>query len=249
MEEKVYGSYHNHTKYSKLNHGKNTVHEMCEEAQKSGFKEFAITDHAPRHLFGICRRKIKKYITEVKAESAENFTALVGLEFNLLGRNGETDLDNLNEDRFDIKLLGFHKGGFAGIKSFFNFFLKNLFCKSEKMKEINTDAYIKALEKHHFDIITHPKEYINVNCKRLAEACVKHNCYIELNTRHFLLNLHDIKDMLETDVKFVVSTDAHKKCNVNNFKIVMQKIEEFNIPKDKIVNLNQLPNFKNKYGE
>ena len=127
---KILGSYHNHTRYSKFRHGKNTVKEMCNAARMSGIQEFAITDHASGHLFGVQKRKISKLREEIDKCKKENeeMNLLMGLEFNLLGLDGRIDFDEDTAKLLDIRLLGFHKLGRCGLKNFFKFVLPNLFC-------------------------------------------------------------------------------------------------------------------------
>ena len=146
--------------------------------------------------------------------------------------------------------MGVHKAGRTTFKNFFKFILPNLFNgKSQKIIERNTDAYISAIKKYNIDIITHPQEYIKVNLVRLAEACVENNCYLELNNKHLTLLKSDVDEMLKTDVKFVISSDAHSVKNVLRVDNVINFAKECNIPLERIVNIDQLPNFEDKYSK
>lgn len=249
MEEKVKGIYHTHTKYSKFNHGKDSVKDMVDEAKSLGLVEYGITDHGPRHFFGIWKKNIPKLRGEIDVLKSDTNTKLVmGLEFNLLGNDGKTDFVNKYKDCFDIRFLGAHIGAWVGFKNLFTYYLPNIFCKNnKKVIERNTNAYINALKTGRFDCITHPNEFIKVDVKRLAEACVKYNCYLELNEKHMNLSSEDIAKILETDCKFLIGSDAHKKERILKLDRVMELIKKENIPSDRIANLNKLPNFKEKY--
>ena len=49
-----FADYHTHTLYS---HGKGTIQQNVEAAQRKGLKEIAITDHGPGHiLYGVKRK-------------------------------------------------------------------------------------------------------------------------------------------------------------------------------------------------
>lgn len=250
--EKVKGIYHTHSKYSKFNHGKNTVQEMISEAENLELKEYAITDHGVRHIFGILKSKVKKLKQDiVDASKGKDLKVFMGLEFNLISNNGDTDFSKIKkEDKnlFDIKLFGAHMGAWVGFKNFFTFYLPNIFAKNnKKVIERNTNAYIKAIQKENFDIITHPNEFIKVDIKKLAEECVKNNCYLELNEKHMSLTPADVKQVLETDCKFIIGSDAHQKDRILKIDRVLEFIKENNIPETRVANLNKLPNFKNKY--
>ena len=113
--------------------------------------------------------------------------------------------------------------------------------------EKNTDAYISAIKKYKIDIVTHPNEHIQVNIKRLAEACAQNNCYLEINERHFRYQKQDIEECLKTNVKFIVSSDAHSIQQIDKLNKVFEKIKEFNIPLERIANFDKFPDFRNKY--
>lgn len=250
--EKVKGIYHTHSTYSKFNHGKNSVEEMILEANNLGLLQYAITDHGVRHIFGILKSKVKKLKQDIiDASKGKDLKVVMGLEFNLLSNNGDTDFSKIRkEDKniFDIKLLGAHMGAWVGIKNFFTFYLPNIFAKNnKKVIERNTNAYISAIQKCNFDIITHPNEFVLVDIKRLAEACVENNCYLELNEKHMNLTPADVKQVLETDCKFIIGSDAHQKDRILKIDRVLEFIKVNNIPEERIANLNKLPNFKNKY--
>lgn len=249
--EEIKGLYHTHSKYSKFNHGKNTVREMVEEAKRLGLEEIAITDHGCKHIFGIRKNNIKKLRNDIDQMNSEGgINAIMGLELNLLGNNGEYDLPEKYSDLLDIKLLGVHKAGRVGFKAFFNFLLPNLFCrKSKKRIDKNTDAYINAIKLHNIDIITHPNEYFLINPYKLADGCAKNNCYIEINNKHLKLTKDDIEQMLKTDVKFIISSDAHSVDRIKNIGKALEFAKECKIPEERIANLNKLPDFKNKYPE
>ena len=85
------GDYHTHTVYS---HGKGTVLENAMQAKALGLKEIAITDHGFEQLaFGIKHKKMPSLIRDVKeATEKTGVQVYVGIEANLCGENGRTDL-------------------------------------------------------------------------------------------------------------------------------------------------------------
>ena len=124
-----------HSKYSKYNHGKNSVEEMVAEAQRLGLKEIAITDHGYKHIFGIRKKNVGKLRAEIDALNEKyDINILMGLELNLLGNNGETDLTNEINKNLDIRLIGTHKSVMVSFKNFFAFILSNVFKKNDKKR-------------------------------------------------------------------------------------------------------------------
>ena len=248
-ESKVLGIYHTHSKFSKFNHGKDSVQDMCKAAREAGLVEYAITDHGPRHVFGIWKRNIKKLRSIVDKENEiEGTKILMGLELNLLGAKGETDYPKKDGELLDIRLVGMHKAGMVNIKNLFTFILPNLFNgKSKKVTDKNTNAYINAVKKYKIDIVTHPQEYIKVDLEKLANACVENNCYLEINNKHLKYTKEDFEKMLKTDVKFVLSSDAHCTKRVVSIENALKFALECGVTEDRIANLNKLPNFEKKY--
>ena len=243
---KILGDYHTHTKYSKFNHGKNTIFEMVDRAEKIGLSEIAITDHGPRHLVGIIPWKIKKARREIdEINKTSKVKVYLGMECNFLNFKGKTDLPKKYADLIDIKIVGMHRALFINPFTYFNFVFKNVRDKSGKYVEKNTDAYIKALEKYKFNFISHPQEYVKVNLKRLSKYCEEHNVYLELNNRHFRYTRKEIEMLVhETNVKFIVSSDAHNIFALGHVENALKKVNEYNIPVDRIVNIEKLPDFK-----
>ena len=249
--DKIWGIYHTHSKYSKLNHGKDHVEEMIDGANSLGLKEYAITDHGYRHVFGIRKRNIPKLKERMCKHSAgKNVKCYMGLEFNLLGKNGETDFVEKYKDLYDVRLLGAHKAGLVSVKSLFNFIIPNVFCKNKKkIIDMNTKSYLEAVKKYNIDIITHPNDFIKINSYELAKGCAENNCYIEINEKHMSLSVADIEEMLKTDVKFIIGSDAHKVERIGATERSVGFVLENGIPVSRIANWEKLPNFANKYSK
>lgn len=234
---KVYKDLHTHSKYSKLNHGKNTIEELVQVAIAKGLKTIAITDHAPGHPFGVWRHKLKKRKAEIEAlrKKYPEIEILCGLETNLISKSGKIDINDKERADLDICLMGFHKAGSGNLWHLLNFVLwKTLFGKHQVKS--NTIAYINAINNNKIDIVTHLQQYIKVDCKAVAEAAARRGTLIEINNRHLQWTEQDIKGMLETDCKFVIDSDAHRKNAVGEFSIALDFVKKYNIPLERIVN-------------
>ena len=247
--EEIKGIYHTHSKYSKFNHGKNEVEEMIDEAEKLGLSEYAITDHGNRHIFGIRKKNIPKLKDRIVNHSkGKAINCYMGLEFNLLGSSGETDFVKEYEDLYDIRLLGAHKAGIVSIKNLFKFILPNVFCrKKQSVIDKNTKSYLEAVRKYKIDIITHPNDFIRINPYELAKGCAENNCYLEINEKHMSLSAEDIKEMLKTEVKFIINSDAHSVKRVCAVERAKQFVIDNKIPVERVATWDKLPCFKDKY--
>lgn len=248
-EQKLYGLYHTHSRFSKFNHGKDSAEDMFKSANDLGLAEYGISDHGYKHFFGIRKKNVEKLRNLVdEANKVYETKIYMGMELNLLGADGEVDVTPKMNELLDIRLMGVHRAGRVSIKNLFKFIFPNLFNgKSEKVIEKNTDAYIKAIKKHKIDIVTHPQEYVRVNLVRLANACVENNCYLEINNKHLKITKEEMAELLKTDVKFIISSDAHRKEFIYRVDKALEFAKDCGIPEERIANLNKLPNFKEKY--
>ena len=226
--------FHTHSKYSKFFHGKSTIREVVASAAAKGLKTIALTDHAPDHLFGVWPFLLKKRKREIEKLRKEfpSIEILCGLETNLVSNKGAIDVTKKQRADLDFCVLGFHRT--AGMFCHPFFAIKMLFGKNKI--ERNTNAYLNAIENNKIDVVAHLKQYINVDCGKIAAAAAKKGTFIEINNRHLCFNKDDVKAMLATDCKFVVDSDAHRARDVGKFDNAIAFIEKYNIPIERIVN-------------
>lgn len=230
------GDFHTHSTYSRWGHGKHTIAEMVEEANKKQLTSLAITDHGPKHiLFPISKKHLlaaREQIDELNKTS--NTRLYLGVEANLLDENGKIDLTDEQIKLLDILLVGYHKATFA---KFVGFFFKHN--NSEKQIERNTKAYINLLNRYNVNIITHIQEHIKVNLEPIAKLCAQKGTLIEINNKHLRLTNEDAKILIDSGCKMIVSSDAHCKENIANTSVAMQFIIDNNIPLDRVVNVDK----------
>ena len=148
-------------------------------------------------------------------------------------------------------VVGFHS--LVSCPSFFSFILSNILANannkvSEERIRKNTEAYVKAVHKYPIDIISHLNYICKVNCYEVAKACAETNTYIELNGKRIHFTQQEVDDMLKTDVKFVIDSDAHSASRVGDFEICQKMIDMYHIPIERIANYNDLIIPKNKKG-
>ena len=128
--------YHTHTIFS---HGKGTILQNAEQAEQKGLFEIAITDHGFSHpAFRISKSKLPKMRKLCQeAEKSTGVKVLLGIESNILGISGKTDLKQKDYDKFDIFLAGIHKFIlYDGLKEWFKLYGANLLTRKFNLFEL-----------------------------------------------------------------------------------------------------------------
>lgn len=239
---KIIGDYHTHTIYS---HGTGTIRDNVEEAIKKGLKEIAICDHGPGHrLYGVNKNeliKMREEIDELNKEYKE-INILLGIEANVMDYDGTIDLDRNEIEIIDILLLGFHYGIVPKrSKDMFLFYILNPISKilpflGRKMKELNTNAMIQAINKYPVDIITHPGSKARMDIEKIAEAAYKNGTALEINSHHSQLSVENIEIALRSKAQFYINSDAHDSCRVGDFEKGIERALQTKIPIHRIRN-------------
>lgn len=234
---KLTGDYHTHSKYSKNNHGKNTIKENVESAEQIGLSSYGISDHGPAHiLFGIKRKNIAKAKQEIEdLKKTSKLNLYFGVEANLIGKDGKIDLSESEIALLDNLIVGYHRGA----RNNFYCPLRKLF-KPEKQKQINTNAYLNMLDRYNVTIISHINTYIDVDILAVCKKAKEKGTLIELNNKHIDFNEEQAKQLIESGCNFIVSSDAHKRENVGKVDRVLEFIEKYKIPVERIVNIDKI---------
>lgn len=242
---KLTGDFHTHSTYT---HGKSTIEENVRQAENLGLKAIAITEHAYKSIYHIRSGDLSKMradIEEIKDKYSTKI--LVGIETNLVSREGDIDVSDEELADLDLVILGFHKMTRVKLKEKLFWVLPMLLRKklSKKQIEINTQAYLKAMDKHRVSILAH-LQYGNcqVDCERLAKYCAERGIYIELNGKRINFSREEIDKMVATGVKFIINSDAHDVYSVGKNHKAFNLIEKYKIPLEQVANIDKIPEFK-----
>lgn len=114
---------------------------------------------------------------------------------------------------------------------------KHLHIGMGKAKEINTKAYIKALNKYPIDLITHPGSKAVVDIVEVAKEASKMGTALEISSKHSQLSVESIKKILNIDVIYMLNSDAHRPEDVGNVENGIRKAKEAGLPLDRIKNI------------
>jgi putative hydrolase len=231
---KIFCDYHTHTQHS---HGSGTVEDNVQAAIRRGLTSVAITDHSVRHAFYAVKdvNLYLEYISRVREKYKDVIEVKSGLECNLLSLDGELDIPKGYENSFDLILFGFHKlVRFSGMASSLHFMLP----KATDLKTIerNTQAYISAIKNYNVNIITHIGYGLPVDKLEIASACASRGVMLEINTKHPEFSVSELKACQDTDVRFILSSDAHSPENVGNVENAIHKAVESGLAPERIFN-------------
>ena len=243
--------YHTHTVFS---HGKGTIEDNVKAAHDLGLKEIGITDHGFSHpAFGLTKRKIPKMrLLCNDAEKKFGVKTYLGIESNIIGIDGTTDLKEKNYDDFDLFLAGFHKFVLFRPSAFFKIFTPNMltaYLKKDKpsgtLIKNNTKMFINVIKTRPVDVITHLNFFCFANAEEVAKAAADYGTYIELNSKKVHISDEELYAVSKTGVRFLVNSDAHSPKRVGEISLVEDILKRVDIDKTRIDNIDgRLPKFR-----
>lgn len=239
---KVYGDYHTHTKYSD---GFTTVEENLIAATKNGLSSIGFSDHGfgNPNFASLTREKAKKQKEEIDAlrDKYPHLKIYQAIEADLVSVDGDLDMNEEDYELFDYVIVGVHRfakhhllnlGGTC-IKEHFSQYLQSHLKRTCK----NTATWIKMITRNKIAILAHFNSIFLAEAKPVAECCAAHNVLFEINSKHLSEIKPVFEDVLKTDVKFIVSSDGHRKNEVGNFDKIKKFLENYPEALDRIVNL------------
>lgn len=246
---KITGDYHIHTVYSD---SKTKIEDAFSVADRIGLTTLATCDHSFRSYFvGATREKLKSQRKEIESLNLKNqrLKGIQSIEANILNFEGEIDVPCDLFSSLDMLSLGFHrfvtKGDGRDRKAFI---LKNGWTKTNDLNltKLNTQAFIKAMERYPVDVLCHIGHRTKVEPKPLFECAASLGVHIELNEKHIETLEPMIEEALRCGVKFILGSDAHKAQKIGVFDRVSQVVEKYKIPYDKIVGVDLELNVRKK---
>ena len=120
--------------------------------------------------------------------------------------------------------------------------LKNI---PKSVRKENTKTFINVIKNNPVDVITHLNFCCFAEAEEVAKAAADYGTYIELNAKKVHLSDEELEKVLKTDVKFVVSSDAHSPQRVGEISLVEDMVKRLNFPTDRIINIDgRLPQMR-----
>ncbi|MCH4888985.1 PHP domain-containing protein [Acidaminobacter sp. JC074] len=239
---KIIADYHTHTTFS---HGSGSIEDNVKAAISKGLKTIAISDHGPGHAFyGIKKSRYKEMREEIDRlnELYPDIQILLGLEANFMSVDGTIDVDDDMLEIADIIMCGYHFGSsprklLMDLKMHaYAILSKHSKGIYEKSKKLNTIMLINAMNRYDLTAITHPGAKGPIDVLAVAKVASEKNVALEVNAKHGHLTVEEIKIALQTDVKFILGSDAHDPENVGVFTESLNRCLEAGIPISRILN-------------
>lgn len=242
--------FHTHTSYSDTSC---SVDEQAARAKALGLKAIGITDHGFTHLlFGLKRRERFDYFREIRAaEKKYGVRVLVGIEGNILGRKGTSDLRPEDYADFDLYLCGFHvfsrheslrdwANGWRGYLGY------NLGLRPKgRLVADQTEAYLNAVKNNPVDVLTHVNFQCFADSYEVGKCCADYGTYLEISGKKSHFTDEELSRLLNTNVRFLLNSDAHSPERIGDVKIAMEQVERVGVPHDRIDNIDgRMPRFR-----
>ncbi|WFA10412.1 PHP domain-containing protein [Tissierella sp. Yu-01] len=253
---KILGDYHTHTIYSsgfrkEGKHATGTIEENANVALKNGLSTIVISEHGPGHyLYGVRKSNIQRMRDEInrlnEIYEPKGLKILLGVESNLVSVDGKLDVEDEFLKYTDILLMGYHYG--ATPKSFkdaYGLYILNPISKvaesvKDKAIEINTKAYLKALDNYHIDIITHPGSKAKIDIREIAKKASRLGTALEISSKHSELSVESLRKIKDIDVYYYINSDAHKPEDVGNLTKGIQKAKDADVDFNRIKNIREI---------
>ncbi len=244
--------FHTHTKYS---HGKGSILDNAVSAKEKGLNGIAITDHGFNHpFFGMSRKKLNKMRNDCTfAQEKTGVKVLLGIEANIIGLSGKTDLKECDYDKIDIFLAGVHRAVFYHkFNDYFQLFGGNLVTSalrknpSQSLISNNTKAYINAIKNNPIDILTHLNFLCYADSLEVAKCLEDYGTYLEINTKKVHLSDEEWQNIIDkTNVNFVIDSDAHSPSRIGDTALADDLFSRINFPLSRIHNVeNRMPKLR-----
>lgn len=247
------GDFHTHTIYSRGykkrgTHAKGTIEENVAAAYDKNLNTIVISEHGPGHrLYGLRLEDLPEIKEEIKRlreiYEPKGLKILLGLESNIVGLDGELDVDEKIISQLDILLMGYHYGATpVGLTDAVGLYWttqigKLLESREEHAKDIMTEAYIRAMDRYPIDIITHPGSKAKVHIREVAEKALKTKTALEISSKHDELSVESLRLIKDIDVDLYIDSDAHEPSRVGDVQKGIHKAVEAQVDFDRVVNI------------
>lgn len=220
---------HTHTLAS--GHAYSTMNEMIQFAKDKGLKYLGITEHAPT-MPGSCHTFYFENLKVVPRQH-DDLTLLLGVEANIIDKEGTLDLYDDLLNRMDVVIASLHNP-----------------CYQKGDAKQNTNAYLGAMKNPKVAIIGHPDDgRIPVDYETLVREAKNHHVALEVNNsslspNSFRPNAREnamiyLSLCKEQGVPIIYGSDAHVCYDVANFTFAKEVTDAVAFPNELIINYNQ----------
>ena len=230
---KLFADYHVHTNNARFRKGKASIQDIAHKANAIGLSEVAVVCHGLNHFYACDKLKFLQSRKVVDDLNLELDTQIhLAIEADILSVDGDLDVDDEMLEKTDILMIGYHKMIKTDYASYFG--RQN---KSAQAIDLATDAYINAIKRYNVDIVAHPNVGVKLDLYKLGKFCLENDVLIELNNKHLNFSEAEANDLIRSGCLFVISSNSYDIETIGRFDNVMIFIEKYNIPLERVVNL------------
>ena len=238
--------HHTHTVYSRVGfylHGKGRIIDNARAAAKRGLDSLAITDHGPSDFYGLDPRKIPEMRRKI-AEAKMLFPKLkiyLGVEADIVDTENGLDVKPEEFADYDFVNAGYHYVLKCHmLHNWVSFHLPWPDFLKERLRRQNTERIVKALRSNDINILTHPGDKAFIDVHAVAKACEETDTLVEINARHKHPDADDLRVFCQYDVRFVISSDAHRPKHVGRYAESLMLALEAGVAPERIVNIDKI---------
>ena len=242
---KLISDNHTHTVYSRVGpylHGKGRISDNARAAAKQGLDAVAITDHGPTDFYGLSLKDLPKMRKDI-AKAMKKYPHLgikLGVEADITDTPNGLDVSPGDFEQFDFVNAGYHYvPNCHMIANWLSFRLPCPGFIKERLRKQNTERIVRALKSNDIFILTHPGDKAYIDEHAVAKACEETGTLVEINARHSHPDRDDLQIYKMYDVKFVISSDAHRPKHVGRYAETMALALEAGIDPARIVNIEE----------
>ena len=234
---------HTHTNYSD---GKGSIEDNVKAAIGKGLLGIAISDHGRGHNFyGIKGDDLATQRAEIERLKRvyPEIEIYLSVEANIFDAGKGMDITRLELASCDFIIAGYHFGVSYGYCISNWLFNKGLFRTKKiekKLRKRNTEMMIKAINENKIKILTHPGDKAIIDVLQIAKICEEKNILMEVNLRHHHLTVEELKIVAQTNVMFIVSSDAHTPDAVGEFGPTLQRLLDAGIDLERVLNIEEV---------
>lgn len=235
---------HTHTTFS--GDGKGSIEDNVKSAVKKGLKTIGISEHGPGHLtYGIKRKDLPVMRAEIERLKPlyPEIEILLGVEANIINTSGKLDITAEDITYMDYFIAGYHLGVFGENPLFAlgvhgaNMIGKWFHTSTKSQIKHNTDLTVKAIYENSIKILTHPGDKGAFDIGEIAKACAERGTLMEISTWHKYLTVDGIRQAAKTDVRFAISSDAHRPDRIGDCRGAVKRIIEAGLDFERVENL------------
>lgn len=215
-----------HTHTISSGHAYSTLSENAQAAARKGIELLGMTDHAPsmpgaphRYHFGNLA---------ILPEDLYGVHILPGAEVNITNYEGELDLPVEYLSRMKLVLVGLHE-----------------ICYPGGTPEQNTQAYIKAMENPHTDMMVHPgRPHFEMDLELIAHMSAQLNIPVEINNSSLSKEKKGAWENCRRIARYmahykgpvILGSDAHFWDRVGDLSHSLELVREAGISEEQVLN-------------